>query len=60
MRETKMSKHSLLSQVGSLIYNFRQEKKEIKQHSNENFHKRNIQYPYPATSNKSYYSKNNK
>ena len=55
-----MSKHSLLSQVGSLIYNFRQEKKEIKQHSNENFHKRNIQYPYPATSNKSYYSKNNK
>ena len=31
-----MSKLSLLLQVGSLIYNFRREKKEVKYSSNEN------------------------
>ena len=38
MRETKISK-PLPSQVGSLMYNFRRERKKVYYRSNENCHK---------------------
>ena len=47
MRDTKMSKHPLLSQVGSLIYNFRRKEKEIqmKTFTSEKYNNHTLQHP---------------